>query len=50
MDPVLRQFRRRAAGRLGFLTIWQFADKGTFPGDQDRFNGAYDRLKALANG
>ena len=34
----------------GFYTIWQFADSGTFPGDQDSFNGAYDRLQALANG
>lgn len=33
----------------GFYTIWQFADSGTFPGDQDRFNGAHDRLVALAN-
>ena len=23
---------------------------GTFPGDQDQFRGAYDRLQALANG
>ncbi|AHH95630.1 lysozyme [Kutzneria viridogrisea] len=34
----------------GFWTIWQYADKGTFPGDQDYFNGAYDRVQALANG
>lgn len=34
----------------GFYTFWQFADSGTFPGDQDVFNGSYDRLKALANG
>jgi GH25 family lysozyme M1 (1,4-beta-N-acetylmuramidase) len=34
----------------GFYTIWQYADSGTFPGDQDSFNGAYDRLQALANG
>ena len=34
----------------GYYTIWQFADSGTFPGDQDTFNGAYDRLQALANG
>lgn len=31
-------------------TFWQFADSGTFPGDQDTFNGAMDRLQALANG
>ncbi|WP_377268480.1 lysozyme [Peterkaempfera sp. SMS 1(5)a] len=33
-----------------YQTIWQYADSGTFPGDQDYFNGAYDRLQALANG
>jgi GH25 family lysozyme M1 (1,4-beta-N-acetylmuramidase) len=34
----------------GYYTFWQYADSGTFPGDQDQFNGAYDRLQALANG
>lgn len=34
----------------GYYTIWQYADSGTFPGDQNVFNGAYDRLQALANG
>ncbi|WP_242107697.1 lysozyme [Luteimonas aquatica] len=34
----------------GYYTIWQYADSGTFPGDQNQFNGAYDRLQALANG
>jgi GH25 family lysozyme M1 (1,4-beta-N-acetylmuramidase) len=33
-----------------YYTFWQYADKGTFPGDQDLFNGAYDRLQTLANG
>ncbi|MBV8932110.1 MAG: lysozyme [Kutzneria sp.] len=33
-----------------FYTFWQYADAGTFPGDQDVFNGAYDRLQALAVG
>ena len=33
-----------------YQTIWQFADSGTFPGDQDRFNGDYSRVQALANG
>lgn len=33
-----------------YYTFWQNADSGTFPGDQDRFNGAYDRLQALAKG
>ena len=39
-------------GRLptgwGFYTFWQYADSGKLPGDQDVFNGAYTRLKALA--
>jgi hypothetical protein len=30
--------------------FWQFADQGTFPGDQDSFNGTYEQLVALANG
>ena len=34
----------------GYYTIWQYADAGIFPGDQDTFNGAYDRLQALALG
>ncbi|KAA2255983.1 hypothetical protein F0L68_27785 [Solihabitans fulvus] len=34
----------------GFWTFWQYADHGIFPGDQDYFNGPYDRLVALANG
>ncbi|MFE2409979.1 lysozyme [Kitasatospora sp. NPDC059408] len=34
----------------GYQTIWQYASSGTFPGDQDLFNGAYDRLQALAAG
>ena len=32
----------------GFYTIWQYADSGTFPGDQDVFNGSSARLSALA--
>jgi GH25 family lysozyme M1 (1,4-beta-N-acetylmuramidase) len=31
-------------------TFWQYADSGAFPGDQDRFNGAYSQLQAIANG
>ncbi|AEW96491.1 MULTISPECIES: lysozyme [Streptomycetaceae] len=34
----------------GYQTFWQYADSGTLPGDQDYFNGAYDRLQALATG
>ncbi|GAA1157874.1 GH25 family lysozyme M1 (1,4-beta-N-acetylmuramidase) [Kitasatospora gansuensis] len=33
-----------------FQTIWQYADSGPLPGDQNYFNGAYDRLQALAKG
>jgi GH25 family lysozyme M1 (1,4-beta-N-acetylmuramidase) len=33
-----------------FQTIWQFADAGTFPGDQDMFNGDITRVRALATG
>ena len=28
--------------------MWQYASSGTFPGDQDQFNGAYSQLQALA--
>ncbi|GAB1645802.1 lysozyme [Krasilnikovia sp. MM14-A1259] len=31
-------------------TFHQWASSGTFPGDQDKFNGDADRLRALANG
>ncbi|MDX6355901.1 MAG: hypothetical protein QOF98_2804 [Streptomyces sp.] len=34
----------------GFHTIWQYADSGVFPGDQDYFNGALDRVQAYAAG
>ncbi len=33
-----------------YYTIWQYADAGIFPGDQNIFNGAYDRLIVLARG
>ncbi|GLW57685.1 lysozyme [Kitasatospora phosalacinea] len=33
-----------------YQTIWQYSDSGTLPGDQDYFNGALDRVQALANG
>jgi GH25 family lysozyme M1 (1,4-beta-N-acetylmuramidase) len=33
-----------------YQTIWQWADSGTFPGDQDYFNGDESRLQALADG
>ncbi|BBA96296.1 putative lysozyme [Actinacidiphila reveromycinica] len=31
-------------------TIWQYADGGTFPGDQDSFNGSAAALTAFAKG
>ena len=31
-----------------FWTMWQYADSGTFPGDQDYFNGSMTQLQALA--
>ncbi len=31
-------------------TIWQYADQGLFPGDQDRFNGTYQQLIEFASG
>jgi GH25 family lysozyme M1 (1,4-beta-N-acetylmuramidase) len=34
----------------GVQTFWQYADSGVFPGDQDRFNGALDRVQAYARG
>jgi GH25 family lysozyme M1 (1,4-beta-N-acetylmuramidase) len=33
-----------------FQTIWQNADSGVFPGDQNKFNGALDRVQAFARG
>jgi GH25 family lysozyme M1 (1,4-beta-N-acetylmuramidase) len=32
----------------GYQTIWQSADSGTFPGDQDSFNGSQANLQTLA--
>ncbi|MFG2135987.1 lysozyme [Streptomyces sp. NPDC048650] len=34
----------------GFHTIWQYTSSGPTVGDHNRFNGAMDRLQALANG
>jgi len=31
-------------------TIWQYASSGTFPGDQDSFDGTYSRMQAFARG
>jgi len=33
-----------------FYTFWQYANHGKLPGDQDVFDGAYSRLRALALG
>ncbi|GAA3180540.1 MULTISPECIES: lysozyme [Streptomyces] len=37
-------------GGWGFHTIWQYTSTGPYVGDHNSFNGAYDRLQALANG
>ncbi|MEU2954945.1 lysozyme [Streptomyces xanthochromogenes] len=34
----------------GYQTMWQYTSSGPTVGDHSRFNGAYDRLQALANG
>ncbi len=31
-----------------YRTIWQYADHGTFPGDQNKFNGDFSRVQAFA--
>ncbi|HEX6467601.1 MAG TPA: lysozyme, partial [Streptosporangiaceae bacterium] len=52
-DPLDIARYSSSAGTLpsgwSFYTFWQFADSGTFPGDQDVFNGSAARLTALAN-
>ncbi|MEU5437381.1 lysozyme [Streptomyces sp. NPDC020719] len=34
----------------GYYTMWQYTSSGPTVGDHSHFNGAYDRLQALANG
>ncbi|WP_436738907.1 lysozyme [Streptomyces sp. BBFR102] len=34
----------------GFYTMWQYTSTGPIVGDHNHFNGAYDRLQALAKG
>ncbi|MFB6816325.1 lysozyme [Streptomyces sp. NPDC056347] len=34
----------------GFYTMWQYTSSGPYVGDHNRFNGALDRVQALANG
>ncbi|MGP4004720.1 lysozyme [Streptomyces sp. 8N706] len=33
-----------------YYTFWQYANRGTFPGDQNLFNGAMSQLKRFARG
>ncbi|MER6105461.1 lysozyme [Streptomyces sp. NPDC001832] len=33
-----------------YYTMWQYTSSGPYVGDHDRFNGALDRVQALANG
>ncbi|WP_189533408.1 lysozyme [Streptomyces roseolilacinus] len=33
-----------------YHTMWQYTSSGPIVGDHNRFNGAYDRVQALANG
>jgi Glycosyl hydrolases family 25 len=53
-NPLMLAYYSSTPGPMpynwGYQTIWQFADSGTFPGDQDRFNGDITRVQALANG
>ncbi len=53
-NPLMIAFYSSNPGPMpfnwGLQTIWQFADSGVFPGDQDRFNGDITRVQALANG
>jgi len=52
-DPLFVARYASSAGTLPagwpFYTFWQHADSGTFPGDQDYFNGPYSGLENLAN-
>ncbi|MBO0839666.1 MAG: lysozyme, partial [Sciscionella sp.] len=47
-DPLMIARYSSSVGSLphgwSVYTIWQFADSGTFPGDQDRFNGDITRV------
>ncbi|HEY3609955.1 MAG TPA: lysozyme [Pseudonocardiaceae bacterium] len=53
-NPLMIAFYSSTPGPMpfnwGLQTIWQFADSGVFPGDQDRFNGDITRVRALATG
>ncbi|KJK55820.1 hypothetical protein UK12_26375 [Saccharothrix sp. ST-888] len=53
-DPLWLAHYAGSVGALpagwAYQTIWQYSDSGPLPGDQDYFNGGYDRLRALATG
>jgi GH25 family lysozyme M1 (1,4-beta-N-acetylmuramidase) len=53
-DPLWIARYNTAVGKLppgwSAQAIWQFADAGTFPGDQDAFNGTAGQLQTLAVG
>ena len=48
--PVRRRRRATLPAGWGFYTMWQYTSSGPTVGDHDRFNGALDRVQALANG
>ncbi len=51
-DPLFIASYSSSVGTLpagwGYYTFWQYADSGTFPGDQDVFNGTEQNLINLA--
>jgi GH25 family lysozyme M1 (1,4-beta-N-acetylmuramidase) len=53
-DPLWIAYVGSAAGTIpggwAAYTLWQYANSGTFPGDQDVFNGSVDQLRAFATG
>ena len=53
-DPLMVACYCSSPGTLPYNwpyeTIWQWADRGVFPGDQDRFNGDMTRVRAMAYG
>lgn len=53
-DPLWLASYGKSAGTVpagwGFYSIWQYAKKGSLPGDQDVFNGTFARLQALTHG
>lgn len=53
-DPLMLACYCSSPGAMPYKwaseTIWQYADKGTFPGDQDVFNGDATHVATLAHG